>query len=150
MAECRGRGKRGSVTVLIVGLAVVLLMMAAVVTDASAAYLQRQGLDTLADGAALTGADAGASGDEAYADGLDSDLHLDADIARAAVLSYLHRVGAYERYPGLTAQVSVDSSSSAGDRRGAARRSVCRSTCPDHPGRRASARTSAATVGVDG
>ena len=71
MAELRGRDERGSVTVLIVGLAVVLLMMAAVVTDASAAYLQRQGLDTLADGAALTGADAGASGDEAYAGGLD-------------------------------------------------------------------------------
>ena len=60
-------------------------MMAAVVTDASAAYLQRQGLDTLADGAALTAADAGASGDEAYGDGLGADLHLDADAARAAV-----------------------------------------------------------------
>ncbi len=112
MAERRRRNEFGSVTVLIVGLAVFLLMMAAVVTDASAAYLQRQGLDTLADGAALTGADAGASGDEAYAGGLDSDLHLDADIARAAVLSYLRRVGAYTRYPGLTAQVSVVSSTS--------------------------------------
>jgi cytochrome c biogenesis protein ResB len=98
------------VTVLIVGLAVVLLMMAAVVTDASAAYLQRQGLDTIADGAALTGADAGASGDEAYGNGLGSDLRLDADLARAAVLDYLHRTGAYARYPGLTVQVSVASS----------------------------------------
>ena len=102
------RDQRGTVTLLIVGLAVVLLMMAAVVTDASAAYLQRQGLDTIADGAALTAADAGASGDEAYGGGLDSDLHLDADLARAAVAGYLRRVGAYVRYPGLTAQVSVD------------------------------------------
>ena len=106
----RAHDERGTVTVLIVGLAVVLLMMTAVVTDASAAYLQRQSLDTLADGAALTGADAGASGDEAYAGGLDSDLHLDADIARAAVLGYLHSTGAYARYPGLSAHVSVDSS----------------------------------------
>jgi hypothetical protein len=95
---------------MIVGFAVVLLMMTAVVTDASAAYLQRQGLDTLADGAALTAADAGASGDEAYGDGLDVDLHLDADVARAAVFGYLQRVGAFARYPGLTAEVVVDSS----------------------------------------
>jgi uncharacterized membrane protein len=104
------RNDRGTVTLLIIGLAVILLMMAAVVTDASAAYLQRQGLDTIADGAALTGADAGASGDEAYGDGLDADLHLDADIARAAVTVYLRHTGAYARYPGLTVQVSVDSS----------------------------------------
>src|SRR3954465_14648721 len=100
--------ERGTATLLIIGLAVVLLMMTAVVTDASAAYLQRQNLDTLADGAALTGADAGASGDEAYGEGLGSDLHLDADVARAAVFGYLHRVGAFTRYPGLTATVAVD------------------------------------------
>ena len=149
MADHGDRDERGSVAVLIVGLAVVLLMMAAVVTDASAAYLQRQGLDTLADGAALTGADAGASGDEAYAGGLDADLHLDADIARAAVLSYLHRVGAYERYPGLTAQVSVDSTT---------QRVIVEVHAPLHlplhvpgsPGQASVGATSAATVGVDG
>ena len=62
--------ERGTVTLLIVGFAVVLLMMAAVVTDASAAYLQRQGLDTLADGAALTAA---ASEGARYAATLDRD-----------------------------------------------------------------------------
>ena len=46
------RDERGTGMLLIVGLAFVLAMMAAVVTDASAAYLQRQGLDTIADGAA--------------------------------------------------------------------------------------------------
>lgn len=100
----------GTATLLIVGFAMVLLMTVAVVTDASAAYLQRQGLDTLADGAALTAADAGASGSEAYAGGLDADLHLDAGLARAAALDYLRRVGAFTRYPGLTAQVGVDPS----------------------------------------
>jgi hypothetical protein len=103
-------GERGTGTLMIVGLALVLAMMAAVVTDASAAYLQRQGLDTLADGAALAGADAGASGDEAYGDGLDADLHLDAGLARAAVLGYLRSSGAYQRYPGLSVRVSVDQS----------------------------------------
>jgi hypothetical protein len=103
--------ERGTGTLIIVGLALVLAMMAAVVTDASAAYLQRQGLDTLADGAALTAADAGASGREAYGEGLSADLHLDADVARAAVADYLHRVGAFDRYPGLTVQVSVDAAS---------------------------------------
>jgi hypothetical protein len=136
------------VTLLIIGLAVILLMMAAVVTDASAAYLQRQGLDTIADGAALTGADAGASGDEAYGDGLDADLHLDADIARAAVLGYLRRTGAYGRYPGLTVQVSVDS---------ARQRVVVAVHAPIHlplhvpgsPEHASIGATSAASVGVD-
>src|SRR3954469_16804671 len=94
-------------------------MMTAVVTDASAAYLQRQGLDTLADGAALTAADSGASGEQAYGNGLDADLHLDADVARAAAFTYLHRVGAYSRYPGLTAQVFGRLVNAACHRRGA-------------------------------
>jgi hypothetical protein len=140
--------ERGSVTVLIIGLAVVLLMMTAVVTDASAAYLQRQGLDTLADGAALTAADSGASGEQAYGNGLDADLHLDADVARAAAFTYLHRVGAYSRYPGLTAQVSVDSST---------QRVIVEVHAPIHlplhvpgsPARADIGATSAATVGID-
>jgi hypothetical protein len=102
--------QRGTATLLIIGFAMVLLMMTAVVVDASAAYLQRQGLDTLADGASLTAADAGASGSEVYGAGLDADLHLDPGLARAAVLDYLRRVGAFTRYPGLTAHVSVDPS----------------------------------------
>ena len=102
------RDDRGTATLLIVGLALVLAMMAAVVTDASAAYLQRQGLDTLADGAALTAADAGVSGREAYGDGLGADLRLDTGTARAAVFDYLRRAGAFTRFPGLTVAVSVD------------------------------------------
>ncbi|WP_238342991.1 pilus assembly protein TadG-related protein [Nocardioides cynanchi] len=104
----RPHDERGTATLLIVGFALVLAMMAGVVTDASAAYLQRQGLDNLADGAALTAADAAASGAETYGAGLGADLHLDVATARAAAVEYLHRVGAYEEYPGLTADVSVD------------------------------------------
>jgi hypothetical protein len=103
------RSQVGQATLMIVGFAVVLLMMTAVVTDASAAYLQRQSLDTLADGAALTAADAGASGSEAYGQGLGDHLVLDEGVARTAVTEYLHRVGAYTRFPGLTVHVTVDS-----------------------------------------
>ena len=41
----------GQTTLLIVGFAIVAIMMVGVVVDASAAYLRRAGLDSLADGA---------------------------------------------------------------------------------------------------
>ena len=105
----RRRGERGQTTIFIVGLAVVLLMTVAVVVDASAAFLRRQGLDTLADGAALAGADAGASGRDVYVNGVDPErLELFADSARAGVEDYLQRSGAHRRFPGLTYVVRVD------------------------------------------
>lgn len=110
MAElARPRDERGSTTVLIIGFAVVLLMLVAVVVDASAAYLRRQALDNLADGAALAGADAGASGEDVYTTGVDEErLQLFADSARAGVDDYLNRSGAYADHPGLRVAVSVD------------------------------------------
>jgi len=105
----RDRDERGQVTVLIIGFAVVLAMAVAMVVDATAAYLQRQGLDTLADGAALRGADLGATGREAYEGGLDEErLRLTAARARPAVQAYLREVGAYAKYPGLRYDVRVD------------------------------------------
>jgi uncharacterized membrane protein len=50
---------------MIVGLAVVAIMLIGVVVDASAAYLRRSGLDSLADGAALAAAD-GVQGRQVY------------------------------------------------------------------------------------
>lgn len=110
MAEpSRRRDERGTTTLMIIGFAFVLLVMVAVVVDASAAYLQRQGLDNLADGAALAGADAGASGEDVYTAGVDEDrLRLFADSARAGVADYLARSSAYADYPGLRFEVSVD------------------------------------------
>jgi hypothetical protein len=103
------RGERGSSIPLIVGFTLVLALVVAFVIDASAAYLRRQDLDSLADGAALQGADLGAAGTEVYAGGLDAaDLRLSPAVARRAVDAYLARVGAYRRYPGLTASVHVD------------------------------------------
>jgi hypothetical protein len=105
----RRRDETGSTIPLIIGLCGVLAMGVAVVTDASAAYLQRQGLDNLADGAALAGADLGAAGDDVYTGGLgDERLAITEAEARAAVVDYLARAGAQAKYPGLKAFVSAD------------------------------------------
>ena len=105
----RIRDERGSSAVLVIGFAAFLAMTIAMVVDASAAYLQRQGLDTLADGAALHGADLGATGHDVYQGGVpDERLELTAVQARSAVRDYLREVGAYRTYPGLTYDVSVD------------------------------------------
>ncbi len=105
----RARDERGQMTLMIIGFAVVLLMLIAAVVDASAAYLQRQGLDSLADGAALAGADAGASGEDVYTSGVDEErLRLFAETARAGVGDYLARSQAYADYPGLRFEVRVD------------------------------------------
>lgn len=102
------RGERGSTIPLIVGFVSLLLVAAAVVVDATAAYVQRQSLDTLADGAALRGADLGAKGLEVYAGGLDAGrLDLTEQAARAGVAGYLADTGAYRRFPGLTFEVAV-------------------------------------------
>jgi uncharacterized membrane protein len=102
------RDEAGQATVMIIGFAVVLAMLMVTVVDASAAYLQRQGLDTLADGAALRGADLGATGSETYSTGVPSEhLELTAATARAAVGAYLVEIGAHRKYHGLTYDVSV-------------------------------------------
>lgn len=96
---------------LIIGLAVVLLMMIAVVVDASAAYLQRQGLSSLADGAALAGADAGSRNEDfLYSDGLAGGPRLDQrrEVAAAAVADHLRATGGHADYPGLRWSVALD------------------------------------------
>ena len=109
----RRRGQRGQATVMIIGFAVVLAMAVVLVVDASAAYLQRQGLDTVADGAALRGADLGATGRETYLHGVPGDrLALTEAAVRASVRDYLLAIGAYARFPGLSYDVSVDQGSS--------------------------------------
>ena len=105
------RDERGQSTVLIVGLAGFLLFAIVVVVDASAAFLQRQGLDTVADGAALSGADAGSRNLETlYGSGVGSQQRLEQAeaLARAAVEDYLNRTGARSAYPGLRYDVAFD------------------------------------------
>jgi Putative Flp pilus-assembly TadE/G-like len=51
----RARDERGQLTVLIIGFTAIVLLLLAVVTDASKAFLVRRDLAQLADGAALAG-----------------------------------------------------------------------------------------------
>jgi len=90
---------------MIIGFAVVLMMMVAVVVDASAAYLQRSGLDSVADGAALAGTEA-LDVQAGYEQGLD-DLHLSQRLVEGAVADYLDQTGARDRFPGLDYTVQV-------------------------------------------
>lgn len=100
----RRRGQRGQTTLLIIGFAVIALLMVGVVVDASAAYLRRSGLDSLADGAALAAAD-GIQGRQVYEGGLGERAEIDPDVARGYVAEYLRATGAARRYPGISYDV---------------------------------------------
>lgn len=101
----RARGsERGSITPLIIGFAVVLTLLVAVVVDASAAFLRRQQLDSVADAAALAATD-GVQGDAVYAHGLGERVEIDAVAARRYVADYLSTSGAVDRFPGLVVEV---------------------------------------------
>lgn len=105
------RDQHGQATVLIVGMAVVLLMSVGVVVDATAAYLHRQGLLTVADGAALAGADAGSRNEGSlYGEGIGAAARLEQQhaVARAAVADHLSSTGAFREFPGLSWEVRFD------------------------------------------
>lgn len=107
-SACRGPASdmSGQTTVLIVGFAVILLMLTGVVVDSSAAYLERQELDTLADGAALAAADQ-ARGEAIYSGGVDDNVPISVEGARAGVTEHLRRVGAWSEHPGLRVETTV-------------------------------------------
>ena len=77
--------ERGTVTVMTIGFLLLLGLLTVVVVDSSAAFLERQRLNNLADGAALAAAD---GLDEAgfYTD---QRIVLDQDEARRMVSDYL-------------------------------------------------------------
>ena len=100
------RDERGQTTLLIVGLAIVAILMVAVVVDASAAYLRRTGLDSLADAAALSAAD-GVQGRQVYEGGLGERAEIDPAVARGYVEAYLRDAGATGRYAGLVYEVDA-------------------------------------------
>ena len=100
------RDERGQTTLLIIGFAIVAIMMVAVVVDASAAYLRRTGLDSLADGAALSAAD-GVQGRQVYEGGLGKRAEIDPVVARRYVAQYLRDTGASRRYPGLSYDIDA-------------------------------------------
>ncbi|MDX6326905.1 MAG: hypothetical protein QOK15_3259 [Nocardioidaceae bacterium] len=97
------RTEGGQVSVLIIGFFVVALLLVVVVVDASAAYLHRQRLDAVADGAAIAAVD-GVQEASIYEQGLGQRAVLDPAQARALVAEYVRGVGA-ARYAGLHYQV---------------------------------------------
>jgi hypothetical protein len=107
---CRDRQEHGQTGLLISGLFLVAVLLVVVVVDASAAYLRRQRLDSLADGAALAAVD-GLQGDAVYTRGLGERAEIDPVAARAYSAAYLHVLGAQRRYPGLELQVITSAQS---------------------------------------
>ena len=103
----RRRDEGGQTAVLIVGFCLVAVLLVGVVVDASAAYLRRQSLDTLADGAALAAAD-GVQGRQVYEGGLGERAEIDPEVAQGYVADYLRRTGAGARFPGMTYAVVAD------------------------------------------
>jgi uncharacterized membrane protein len=87
-AEC----ERGQITLLVIGFAVILVALVAVVVDASQVVLLRRTLSSLADGAALTAAQS-LSEPSLYAGQATASLPLDRAAAHAAVVGYLQGSG---------------------------------------------------------
>ena len=102
----RARDEHGQTAVLIVGFFLVALLLVVVVVDASAAYLRRQELDALADGAALAAAD-GIQGSQVYEQGLGERAAIDPELARTYVEDYLDRLDARRDQPRLAPEVTV-------------------------------------------
>jgi hypothetical protein len=88
------------VTPLIIGFTVVVALLVAVVVDASAAYLRRQGLNSAADAAALAATD-GIQGEQVYTQGLGKRADIDPQAARRYVDAYFASSGIRQRFPGL-------------------------------------------------
>ncbi len=86
------RDERGQITVMTIGFLVFLGLLAVVVINSSAAFLQRQQLDNLADGAALAAAD-GLSEEAFYRDGVDTAVKLDPTEASRLVSQYVAASG---------------------------------------------------------
>lgn len=78
----------GQISLLIIGCCALIGLLAVVVVNSSATFLQKQRLADLADGAALAGADA-VQAEQIYTKGISRDLPLNSLSARKAAVSYL-------------------------------------------------------------
>lgn len=106
MTGRRSRGERGSIAPLVIGLAAVVAMLVAVVVDVSATYLRREGLNALADAAALAATE-GLAGEWAYQAPATDHPRIDPAEARRYVAVHLRSAGAGTRFPGLTWTLEV-------------------------------------------
>ena len=93
--------ERGSIAPLVVGFTVILATLVGVAVDASAAFLRRQQLDSIADAAALAATD-GVQGEALYTAGVGDRLDIDPAVAARYAAQSIRESGARGRYPGLT------------------------------------------------
>lgn len=100
----RGRDDSGSVLLLVIGFAGILLVLVAVVVDVSAVVLAKRAAASVADGAAISAAQS-LDLETVYAVGLGDQLPLDVDLARTRVARYAAQVGVSQ--PGLQLAVEV-------------------------------------------
>lgn len=109
----RGRDDEGSITPLILGYAVILLLLVGVVSAASAVFLRQRALAAAADGAALAATRALDATAVRHTTLLPSDaIPLDGTAADGAAQTYLEVTRASQRFPGLElVEVSVDAGS---------------------------------------
>jgi hypothetical protein len=95
----------GSVLLLVLGFAGVLLTMVAVVVDVSAVVLAKRGVASAADGAAVSAAQA-LDLDAAYAGGIGRQLPLEVGEARARVAA--HEAQVRRQQPGLRLALRIE------------------------------------------
>ncbi|HMY09259.1 MAG: pilus assembly protein TadG-related protein [Nocardioidaceae bacterium] len=107
MRHAREECEQGSVTPMIIGFCVVLMMLVGVVVNASAAFLARQNLNSTADAAALAATD-GMQGEQVYAGGLGKRAQIDPASARRYVADFLRSSDASKRYGQLSYEVTAD------------------------------------------
>ncbi|MGI8699182.1 MAG: pilus assembly protein TadG-related protein [Mycobacteriales bacterium] len=96
----RRRGEDGSISLLIVFYTLIAAAMVVVAVDASAFFLAQRGLSSVADGAAVSAAQA-LDEDAIYAGRAGDELPLDAGGVRAAVAGYLTDRELASTYPTL-------------------------------------------------
>lgn len=103
--RCRVAGDHGSVLLLVLGFAGLLILLVAVVVDVSAVILAKRSVASAADGAAVSAVQA-LDLDALRREGLGAQIPLSVDDARARVAAYEARVRPQQ--PGLALAVRVE------------------------------------------
>ena len=101
----RGRDDEGTVLVLVLGFALILIAMVGVVVDVSSVVLAKRGVASAADGAAVSAAQS-LDLEALYRDGLRTQIPLSTAEARSRVATYQARAVAQQ--PGLVLSVQID------------------------------------------
>lgn len=101
----RAHGDDGTILLLVLGFAVVLLVLVAVVADVSAVILAKRGAASAADGAAVAAAQQ-LDQDAVYAHGLTEAIPLSPDLVQQVVGTYAARAATAQN--GLTLTAALD------------------------------------------